>query len=65
MAFYRKLWKERRRNCRDLLGQMCEGMNKKEKVVCELAGVETDAEAGANIKDLPEKPKQAGGGRRR
>ncbi|TMW61327.1 hypothetical protein Poli38472_012518 [Pythium oligandrum] len=48
---YRTAWVARKRIVMDAVNQIADGMEKKPKAICELVGIETDAEAG--IQEIP------------
>lgn len=41
-----KIWKQRRSKCREIIGVMAEGMEKRDDEVIELVGLETEEELG-------------------
>ena len=51
MERYRKSWSTRKNTVMDLLNSISEGTGKKLSVLCESIGIETDKDAGVDIKD--------------
>ena len=49
---YKKAWRERKRQATEVIDLLCEESGKKPKVMLEMIGVETDADAKVDIKDV-------------
>ena len=41
-----KIWRQRRSQCREVIGNMAEGMDKEDREVMEMIGLETEEELG-------------------
>lgn len=44
-----KIWRQRRSQCREVIGSMAEGMDKEDREVIEMIGLETEEDLGISL----------------